>query len=73
MRKMQAASADINRRLRGIRDLWLSVHNDHEKTIGDQAAEFFYKVGELLEGKNLDKLEFKAIDKARVIRQIKEG
>jgi len=73
MRRTQAATADLNRRLKSIRDLWLAVHNDHNRTIGDQSVEFYYKIGELLEGKDIEKLVFKTIDGARVARQTKDG
>jgi hypothetical protein len=47
--------------------------NNHDVTAEEAGAEFFYAVGRLLEGKELDQLEFTLIDRARVLQIAKEG
>ena len=65
-------TGDVIRRHGAIRALWLAVQNDPERTVQDAAAEFYYAVGELLEGKPLDKIELRKIDRRRVVQHIKE-
>jgi len=71
-RRTQAAIADVVRRLHLIRCLWLTVHNDPDKTIEDQAVEFFYKIGEILEGKSAVDLEFNRINRKRFLNHLNE-
>jgi len=67
------ANEDVVRRLKNIRDIWLAINNDPNQTVESCATEFFYTVGDLLEGKYVEQLYFHKINKDRVMRQIKEG
>lgn len=64
---------DIILRHKAIRDLWLCIQNDPELTVAEAATEFYYAVGELLEGKALAQLEFRTIDRKRALRHNKES
>ena len=66
-------TGDVVRRLANIRQLWFAVNNDPEWSVKDVAAEFFFAVGELLEGKSIEQLDLQRIDKANVLRHLKEG
>jgi hypothetical protein len=66
-------TADVVRRLKNIRDLWLAVHNDPNYTVQESAHEFFWLVGDILEGKQLEQLEYRYVSKKRVLAQAKEG
>ena len=59
-------------RLHNVKSLWFAVQNDPEVSVKDVAEEFFFAVGHVLEGKRLERLELRRIDKARVLRHAKE-
>lgn len=63
---------DVAGRLRDIRAVWFAVQNDPNKTVADVAAEFYYAVGEILEGRTLRSLSLRNIDRARVIAHAEE-
>jgi hypothetical protein len=65
-------TGDVIRRHGGVRALWLAVQNDPELSVHDAAVEFYYAVGELLEGKTLEEIELRKIDRRRVVQHIKE-
>ena len=66
-------TGDIVRRLSSIRALWLAVHNDPDSSVRDLADEFYFAVGQLLEGRVLEQIEFQKIDKSRVQAHAQEG
>ena len=66
------ANADITRRLSRVRALWLAVHNDPNITVKDTALEFYYAVGELLEGRTTEGLELRKIDPVRVAAHLQD-
>ncbi len=57
---------DVAGRLRDIRALWHAVHNDPHKSVEDLAAEFYFAVGDVLEGRTLRALTLHKIDRERV-------
>ncbi len=63
---------DVAIRLRDIRALWCAVHNDPNHSITDLAAEFYYAVGEVLEGRGATALELRKIDRDRVAQHAEE-
>lgn len=65
-------TGDVIRRHAGVRALWLAVQNDPELSVQDAAVEFYYTVGELLEGKSLNDIELRKIDRRRVMQHIKD-
>jgi hypothetical protein len=52
--------------------VWCAVQNDPNKTVADVAAEFYYAVGEILEGRTLRSLSLRNIDRERVIAHAEE-
>ena len=52
-------------RLAVIRALWFAVHNDPGKSIDDLAREFYFAVGEALEGRPLTSIALTNINRAR--------
>lgn len=64
---------EIVGRLKDIRALWFAVHNDPKHSISDLSAEFYYKVGELLEGKSLSSLTYHNIDRNRVLQHAEDS
>lgn len=68
----QKVSGEITVRLKDVRALWFGVHNDPNHSVADLAAEFYYKVGELLEGKPLQLLTYHSIDKDRVLEHVED-
>jgi hypothetical protein len=62
-----------NQRLDRIKHLWLAVFNDPVLTVEEAAREFFYDVGHLLEGKTLEQLEYRRIDRNRVLQHARES
>jgi hypothetical protein len=63
---------DIAGRLRDIRALWLAVHNDPRESIESLAAEFFFAVGDIFEGRTLESLTLQKIDRERVTAHAEE-
>jgi hypothetical protein len=59
-------------RLHNVKSLWFAVQNDPDVSVQDVAVEFFLAVGKVLEGKRLESLELRRIDKARVLQHAKE-
>jgi hypothetical protein len=64
---------DVAARQRAVRALWLAVQNDPVSPIHDVAVEFYFAVGKLLEGHSLEAIEFRRIDRRRVLEQHQEG
>ncbi len=69
----QKVSGEITGRLKDIRALWFGVHNDPNHSVEDLASEFYFKVGELLEGKSLRQLTYHSIDKDRVLEHVEDS
>ncbi len=66
---------DIVRRLNDIRAVWLAVYNDPAHTQKEIGADFVDIVGELLEGKTFDQIEwskYHTISEERVRQHAKE-
>lgn len=63
---------DMAGRLRDIRALWVAVQTDPTKTVADVATEFYFAVGEILEGRTLRSLTLRTIDRERVIAHVEE-
>ena len=66
-------TSDVVRRLMDIRALWFAVHNDPKFPVDALATEFFFAVGDVFEGKHIENIETHKIDKARVLRHVREG
>jgi len=66
-------TGDIVRRLASIRALWLAVYNDPDSSVQDAAVEFYHAVGQLLEGRPLEQMEFQKINKEHVLEHVQEG
>lgn len=64
--------ADVAGRMRDIRALWFAVHNDPKFSVTDLSPEFYYAVGELLEGRTLHALNLRKIDRVRVAQHAEE-
>ena len=64
---------DVTVRQHAIRALWLAVQNDPETPIHEVSVEFYFAVGKLLEGQSLESLDFRRIDRERVLEQHREG
>lgn len=69
----QKVNSEITNRLREIRALWFAVHNDPKHSVEQLAAEFYFKIGDLLEGKNLKQLVYHSIDKERVFEHVEDS
>jgi hypothetical protein len=63
---------DVAIRLRDIRALWCAVHNDPNHSVTDLSAEFYYAVGEVLEGRDVSSLSLRKIDRDRVAQHADE-
>lgn len=63
---------EVTLRVQRIRAVWCAVHNDPNHTVSDLAAEFYYTVGEILDGRELSALIFRKIDRARVMAHAEE-
>lgn len=63
---------DVAGRLRDIRALWHAVHNDPHKSVEDLAAEFYFAVGDVLEGRTLKNVTLHKINRERVIAHAEE-
>lgn len=57
---------DMAGRLARVRALWFAVQNDPKATVERVSTEFYFAVGELLEGKSLEALTLRTIDRDRV-------
>lgn len=66
------ATADVASRLRDIRALWFAVHNDPKFSVTDLSPEFYYAVGEILEGRPVRALNLRKIDRERVAQHAEE-
>lgn len=66
------AVSDVASRTRLIRSLWFAVHNDPDHTVAGLSAEFYFAVGQVLEGRGLDALELHQINRERVRQHAKE-
>lgn len=53
--------------MRDVRALWLAVHNDPKRSVADLSSEFYFAVGEIMEGRSLHDLPLRNIDRARVV------
>lgn len=65
-------SHDMAARLGRVRALWFAVQNDPKRSVEDAAPEFYFAVGELLEGRSLKQLTLRVIDRERVIAHTEE-
>jgi hypothetical protein len=74
---------DVAGRLRDIRAIWNAVHNDPHKGIACPcnkpecavqylADEFYFVIGDLLEGRSLKSIEFHKISRERVLAHAEE-
>lgn len=59
-------------RLSVIRALWFAVHNDPTKSVDDLAREFYFAVGEALEGRPASAITLTKIDRARLMAHSEE-
>ena len=66
-------SNDLARKVASVRALWLAVQNEPDKSVKDMSVEFYYAVGELLEGRQLSEIELHTIDPKRVSPHVKDG
>jgi len=66
-------TGDIIRRLSCVRALWLAVYNDPDSSVQDLAVEFYHAIGQLLEGRSLEQMEFQKINKEHVLEHVQEG
>ncbi len=66
-------TSDIVGRFSAVRAVWLAVQNDPDLTVQAAALEFYYAVGALLEGGTLEQIDFRKIDRRRVLQHHKEG
>jgi hypothetical protein len=66
-------TGDVVHRLASIRALWFAVYNDPDTSVHDVAAEFYSAVGQLLEGRSLEQMDFQFINKDRVLEHVREG
>lgn len=69
---MTRAAADVASRLRDIRALWFAVHNDPKHSVTELAPEYYYAVGEILEGRPVRSLNLRKIDRERVLQHAEE-
>lgn len=69
----QRVTGEVVGRLRDIRALWFAVMNDPKHSVSDLSAEFYFKVGELIEGKPLAGLTYHQISKERVLEHAKDS
>lgn len=65
-------AGDVTGRLRDIRALWFAVNNDPKYSVTDLAPEFFYAVGEVLEGRPIRSVNLRKIDRDRVAQHAEE-
>src|SRR5882672_4973368 len=63
---------DMAARLRSVRALWFAVQNDPRGSVEDVASEFYFAVGELLEGRTLKAVTLRLIDRERVLAHAEE-
>jgi hypothetical protein len=66
-------TGDIVHRLSNVRALWLAVQNDPDLSVQDAAVEFYYTIGQLLEGNTLEQIELRKINRARVLAHAQES
>lgn len=65
-------ASDVAGRLRDIRALWFATHNDPKHSVTDLAPEFYYAVGEILDGRTLRSVNLRKIDRNRVAEHAEE-
>lgn len=66
------AVSDVAGRTRLVRALWFAVHNDPGHTVAELSAEFYFAVGQVLEGRGINALELHRINRERVAQHAKE-
>ena len=75
-------TGDVVRRLVEVRALWLAVHNDPNLLLENPppdrgprgvSGEFYFAIGELLEGKSIEQIQLNQIDRVRALRHVREG
>lgn len=69
---MYRVANDVTGKLHDIKALWFAVMNDPNKTVAELSAEFYFAVGEVLEGRTLRSLTLRNIDRERVIAHAEE-
>ena len=65
-------ATDIVSRYQDIRAVWFAVHNDPNQMVGTLSAEFYFIVGQIMEGQPLHAIKFNRIDRARVLTHAEE-
>jgi hypothetical protein len=65
-------ATDIASRYRDIKAAWLAVHNDPTRSVDSLAAEFFFMVGDIMEGRPLRTLKFTNINRDRALAHAEE-
>lgn len=58
--------------MRLVRALWFAVNNDPGHMVAELSAEFYFAVGQVIEGRGLDALELHQINRERVAQHAKE-
>lgn len=65
-------AGDVASRLRDVRALWFAVQNDPNRSVADLAAEFYFAVGEILEGRDIHHVTLRLIDRERAAQHAEE-
>jgi hypothetical protein len=63
---------DMAARLARVRALWFAVQNDPKNTVEGVSTEFYFAVGELLEGRAIKAITLRTIDRERVLAHVEE-
>ena len=63
---------DMAARLARVRALWFAVNNDPRGPAEAFASEFYFAVGELLEGRSIRDLTLRTIDRERILAHVEE-
>lgn len=66
------AVGDVAGRMRLVRALWFAVHNDPSHTVAELSVEFYFAVGQVIEGRGIDALELHQINRERVVQHARE-
>ena len=64
---------DVAARQRAVRSRRLAGQNDPPRPLHHRAVEFYFAVGRLLEGVDLEAIAFRRIDRKRVLDQHREN
>lgn len=69
-------TSDIVRRLYSVKALWFAVNNDPNNSVQDLASDFYFAIGQVLEGVSIEHIVSEGvgkIDGRRVLQHMKEG